>query len=59
MAFKTLYHHIGTQPFSSVEHLSFSDGHGDHPECKSVSGAQRTPDLATWEEVLGHCTTGT
>ncbi|KAL3515538.1 hypothetical protein ACH5RR_022440 [Cinchona calisaya] len=44
---------------TSAEHISCSDGHGgEHSERNSVSGVQRMLDLAPWEEVLGHCTTG-
>ncbi|CAI9104028.1 OLC1v1002633C3 [Oldenlandia corymbosa var. corymbosa] len=51
---------LGTQTSPSLEHMSFPDGHGgvDPAVGNLVSGEQQTLDLASWEEVLGHCSTG-
>ncbi|XP_027159183.1 calmodulin-binding transcription activator 1-like [Coffea eugenioides] len=47
---------LGGQPTSSA---SVHDGCTvDHPKSNFVPGVERTLDSASWEEVLGQCTTG-
>ncbi|KAL3538637.1 hypothetical protein ACH5RR_002003 [Cinchona calisaya] len=50
---------LGSQTIFPAEQMLFSDRHHrDRSECNSVAGVQKTLDLASWEEVLGHCTAG-